>query len=814
LVHEVTVAGSDDRWRWADPQGVQRLVHVDELRSALATGALPPYTLVWQKGMAEWRPAYLVPDLAPTQATPDGGLNIPPPPLAIVAVQEEWERGGSGKPAEPEKEVEPPPPPVHQYAAIMAAVPAHVTQASEASRAAAPPVASKRSLHRPAGGAAKGAAMSPEPAPLASPAAPSSAVAAPSPAPPAVTPAAPPVVPGLPPGISPASALPALPVSRASGPPPPARQHHPAPVSLAPPAGLTPLIPPTQTRSASVPAGPTALKKTLLGIAGPSPIVVPAPQAFPPPGVSQSPPFAGNGHVDAAVVPPAPGVPEPSTLGLSHDAPASSQPGDLPAFPLDEIEIDEDEDHSPASRAARRGLPVDRGISARVVEGLREATRAIKPLAQRAKNGALRATEGLVTKAGPAVVDGFAYIKANPQDPKVMAGLGGTALLVLIGLGAIAMSAGPKKHSEADEPVGAGSVAASASAAPETQPTAAAPSTTAASAPSSSGACHASKEGVRIAAKASKDVPIELSVLPGGERARIGFSSDTITAQGLSIDLASFKMTPEYAARAYKLRAVIPASLQGKSTFLLNSDGKKDKLQAWRSASADPPMVVGWADNAISAATKPTDAPRALWTLDGDAVPDSVRTADLGEGGVAVVFRRRGGIFGGVVGKDRAPHGSITQVAGAGAPEGSPIGTPSLAVSGAFVAVAFADRASPSEPWGLRLGVAPVGSIPSQTIAFAVPAGGPGGAAIAPALAGLADGRFLLVWTEGSSGHDVRAQTLASDLHPLGGPFTVSPTGGNAGQGSAAVTDGRGLVAYLALTGHAYEVWATGVDCR
>ena len=393
-----------------------------------------------------------------------------------------------------------------------------------------------------------------------------------------------------------------------------------------------------------------------------------------------------------------------------------------------------------------------------------------------------------------------------------MAGLGGTALLVLIGLGALAMSAGTKKHSDEDEPTPASSSSAtSASAAIPTataEPTATAPTAT----PSSPAACRVTKEAVRIAAKASKDVPLELAVAAGGDRARIGFSTDASAAQGLSIDLASFKMAPEFAARAYKVRAVIPLAIQNKNIFVINSDGKRDRLQAWRTLSIDPPIVVGWADNAVSVAAKAGEPPHALWTLDGDAMPDTIRSADAGERGVAVVFRRRGGIFGGFLGKDRSPHGGLTQIAGAGAPEGSPVGSPSLAVSGSTIAVAFADRASASEPWSLRIGASSVGSFPAQTSQFAVPPGGPGGAAIAPALAGLADGRFLLAWTEGSGGsHDVRAQTLAADLKPLGAPFSVSHSGGNAGQGAAAVSAGKGLVAYLALTDNrSYEVWGAG----
>jgi hypothetical protein len=821
LVIEVTLAVSGEKWRWADPQGVQRLVLSDELRSALATGALPPYTLVWREGMAEWQPAYLVPDLAPAPAG-GGMLDIPPPPMAIVAVQEEWERQGSGldgskKPEPKKKEVEPPPPPIHKYAAIIAAVPAHIRQAAEAKQPAPVPNVEPAPLPKveparvPKVQLASGKGAPVADAQAGSPRPPVVVTKGATPSPPETAGPGGTMLPAHPHAVAPpTSLLPSLPGSRASGPPPPPRQHHPAPVSHAPPTGLTPLAPPTQTRSASGPAGPLPAK-TLLGIAGPSPIVVPAPQAFPPASITQSPPFGGNG--EAAPVPPAPSMPEASTLGMPQDqlaGPPSRPSGDLPAFPLDEIEIDEDDDHSPASRSLRRGMSVDRGVGEKIAIALRSAQRALGPLAQRAKEGALRAK----AKAGPAIVEGFAYIKANPQDPKVMAGLGGTALLVLLGLGAIAMSAGSKKHDDGDDPAASASASTTASAAAVAAPTStesaggAAPSTAA-------GACRLTKEAVRIAAKASKDVPLELAITAGGERARIGFSTDASAAQGLSVDLASFKIAPEFAGRAYKVRAVLPMAVQGKSIFVLNFDSKRDRLAAWRTLSVDPPMVVGWADNAVAVAAKPVESPRGLWTLDGDALPDTIRSVDAGDQGVAVVFRRRGGIFGGVVGKDRAPRGGLTQIAGAGAPEGSPVGSPTLAASGSTVAVAFADRASTSDPWSVRIGAAPIGSFPAQTTQFAVPPGGPGGAAIAPALAGLGDGRFLLAWTEGSGGsHDVRAQTLSADMKPVGAAFSVSHSGGNAGQGAAAVSAGKGLVAYLALTDRSYEVWGAGVDCR
>jgi hypothetical protein len=164
---------------------------------------------------------------------------------------------------------------------------------------------------------------------------------------------------------------------------------------------------------------------------------------------------------------------------------------------------------------------------------------------------------------------------------------------------------------------------------------------------------------------------------------------------------------------------------------------------------------------------------------------------------------------------DRKAIGGVTQVLGAGGPPGSPVGAPALATNGDAIAVAFADRGSSDQPWGIWIGSAPLGSIPTQAAHFEVPAGGPGGAVFAPSLTGLRDQRWLLLWTEGSGGnHDVRAQTLAADLRPIGSPLTVSGALGNAGQAAVAVSEGQGAVAYLGLTSHGYEVWAAHVDCR
>ncbi|MBX3229886.1 MAG: DUF4339 domain-containing protein [Labilithrix sp.] len=120
---------SNDVWRWADPDGQQRRVRLDELRAALAGGHIAPNTPVWKPGWASWQSAHEVPEL--TSASLGGAhgvvLNIPPPPLAMVAVQQDYEKRSesmapvpaSVAPASPEPE--PPPPP--RYVPVPAKMP-------------------------------------------------------------------------------------------------------------------------------------------------------------------------------------------------------------------------------------------------------------------------------------------------------------------------------------------------------------------------------------------------------------------------------------------------------------------------------------------------------------------------------------------------------------------------------------------------------------------------------------------------------------------------------------------------------------------
>ncbi|MDB4933106.1 MAG: Basic proline-rich protein [Labilithrix sp.] len=109
---------SNDLWRWADPDGQQRRVRLDELRAALAGGLIAPNTPVWRAGWKVWQSAHEVPELTSSALSAANGVvpNIPPPPLAMLAHQHAFESKAGGSfspPAMPVQNNDEPPPPPH-----------------------------------------------------------------------------------------------------------------------------------------------------------------------------------------------------------------------------------------------------------------------------------------------------------------------------------------------------------------------------------------------------------------------------------------------------------------------------------------------------------------------------------------------------------------------------------------------------------------------------------------------------------------------------------------------------------------------------
>jgi hypothetical protein len=145
---------------------------------------------------------------------------------------------------------------------------------------------------------------------------------------------------------------------------------------------------------------------------------------------------------------------------------------------------------------------------------------------------------------------------------------------------------------------------------------------------------------------------------------------------------------------------------------------------------------------------------------------------------------------------------------------GGAVGKPASGWNGREVAVIFADRPEGASRYEIRIGHAAPGTLPAVTAVLPLPRGGPGGDAFSPDIAGLDDGRWLLIWTEGASGsRAVRAQTLAPDFRPLGDPIALSPPAGNFGQGVLGVAGGRVATVFLSKGSSSYELWGAVLQC-
>src|SRR6478736_4194574 len=108
--------------------------------------------------------------------------------------------------------------------------------------------------------------------------------------------------------------------------------------------------------------------------------------------------------------------------------------------------------------------------------------------------------------------------------------------------------------------------------------------------------------------------------------------------------------------------------------------------------------------------------------------------------------------------------------------------------------------------WQIRIGRAKTGTVPASTSVIPLPKGGPGGDAFAPDIAGLPDGRWVMVWTEGAAGsRAIRAQTFTHDFTPLGDPIALSPPAGNFGQGMLGVVSGYAAAVFLSKGASSYE---------
>jgi hypothetical protein len=319
--------------------------------------------------------------------------------------------------------------------------------------------------------------------------------------------------------------------------------------------------------------------------------------------------------------------------------------------------------------------------------------------------------------------------------------------------------------------------------------------------------CYVARQPKQWAPLVAKSIPFDVAPF-GAASLAIGYARTPSEAVGLEVDLAKAAVSEGFTSAAQgTLARVFPTpSAPEKFVTTLEAQGA---IGSAVHVPGPSPLVVGLADGALVAAERADAAPTRLWPAPGGD-PDALRIVGAGAQGYALTLRQGGAVWGGWVSAARAPIGELGRISGSG----GALGKPSLGWNGREVAVVFADRPAGSSTWQIRLGKAPPGKVPGETQVLPLPDGGPGGDAFAPDIAGLDDGRWLIVWTEGPPGRRaMRAQTLAADLSPIGDPIALSPPAGNFGQGILGVAGTYVGTVFLSKPAATYELWGVVLQC-
>jgi uncharacterized protein DUF4339 len=795
-----------DEWRCIEASGEQATLTTDELRAKLRAGGLSPTTLVWRAGMPGWVPSSRVPELGPEAKGPAPALPVgqhltpppaPAPKMTLLGVPPAPAGGAPAGSTQMRSKPPPPPRPVKRTS-----VPSPV--AAGGARATAPSPA--------AAGGPRPAVGGPRPA-----------VAAPSPSPPHVGESGP-VTARSPSGEAGASAFRAA-VEQGAG--VPAASPVPGGVSSAVPApgvggglgaavgggagdvlsggefaaakgssgvnvsGLVerrspalsepPLSRTTTPQRTDRPSddGRNGRGSTLMGL---SPLTAEEAQqlgALVSEGVQASPSDrAGRMPTEnpPIVVPTAEATSMPSMI--TRPAPFSIEASDvrLPPAPL-----------APDVSVPDSARPLgDFGV----FEDGDEKRRGVRAWASM-----LRRWPGL------------------PAGSKLVAAFLGGGLVTFGALTFFARLLGPAPAAPAPPaaPAHAGGVPAPSPPAPGVASAVAPP-------PPEVGqgvACAVGAPPVRLAPRVARDIPVELAAVPGAQAVALGFSVDGKAPRGLRVDLKSLATTVEPVPAPRRgpsslLRVLPVANGAGPLRWIVDAERDGDAVGGARTVPVDPSFVVGLGAQGVLTASHANEGPALAWEATTTGA-DALRPMPAAGAGVWVAYRQAGRVWAGLLDGSGRPRGELRSLA-----ESGQSGSPSWGQSGDEVAVSFAWREGEGGAWSMRVARGPKHGPLGASVPFTTPPGGPGGDVIAPALAGLGDGRWVAVWTEGPSGtRMVRAATLGPSGEVVGEALTASTPGVNAGQASVAVASGgKVLVTYLTAAGRGvYELWGASLAC-
>jgi hypothetical protein len=323
--------------------------------------------------------------------------------------------------------------------------------------------------------------------------------------------------------------------------------------------------------------------------------------------------------------------------------------------------------------------------------------------------------------------------------------------------------------------------------------------------------CELVSAAERLSTSVVGSIPPFLAVAPSTPHVAVGFAESPTTASGLVFELPGLQTQRMFTQTVKdKLLGVVPVF--SKNEFGFAVDVEKPALRSQRTIDGPAPFAIGLDASGIVRQSGDS-APEVIWP---DAIQDRItemRVASVAKDAHAVTFRRggqSGSVLFGWLNAEGRKQSELLPVA----TDGGLSGTPTVAQNGKAVLLSYAWRPNTDVYWSVRLATATVGALPDKPAPFHIPPGGPGAEAISPAATGLPDGRWLLQWTEGSSGaRQVRAQVLNADLSPQSKAFTLSRPDQNAGQGALASRGPQALALYLVAKGGGHELWGASLKC-
>lgn len=324
--------------------------------------------------------------------------------------------------------------------------------------------------------------------------------------------------------------------------------------------------------------------------------------------------------------------------------------------------------------------------------------------------------------------------------------------------------------------------------------------------------CLMTRAPARWADEASRKIPFQMQATSKGELA-IGYARSINQAAGLAAIPSSGQIVSRYepAEGEDDLSRIVPIEAGGELRYDVTFADAGGIFGATAVASPQP-IVVGFRDGELVTQTS-DGAPHTAWTMPGAARrPDALTALHVAAAGIAVAYRHDGQVYFGWL--DEA--GKALKEAAVVPGSGGKVGKPVLAFQDKELSLVFADK-PPDEGSvvEIRWGRALRGEMIQEATPLTLPVGGPGGDAIAPAVAGLTGGRWILMWTEGRSGQrTLRAQTYDRKGEALGEALRVSPATGSFGQGTVGVVGESAAVVFLLASQRRYEVWGTVLQCR